>query len=145
MPFHASYIDCISSILVELLMRYHYYPRALLDVNWSSFKLPIKFVFFLQGGRGSSSHKNGITKVSKQLALAFAKRTIARCHRFEETGRSCFSEPTLRDVILSAPLHNIDSKHSDVSGAINHVESRSGHLGSRVSGMDFGCIILPSL
>ncbi|XP_064995027.1 uncharacterized protein LOC103976520 isoform X7 [Musa acuminata AAA Group] len=87
----------------------------------------------LMGGRGSSSHKNGITKVSKQLALAFAKRTIARCHRFEETGRSCFSEPTLRDVILSAPLHNIDSKHSDVSGAINHVESRSGHLGSRVS------------
>ncbi|XP_009390026.2 uncharacterized protein LOC103976520 isoform X5 [Musa acuminata AAA Group] len=89
----------------------------------------------LMGGRGSSSHKNGITKVSKQLALAFAKRTIARCHRFEETGRSCFSEPTLRDVILSAPLHNIDSKHSDVSGAINHVESRSGHLGSRVSGV----------
>ncbi|XP_064960013.1 uncharacterized protein LOC135584553 isoform X6 [Musa acuminata AAA Group] len=89
----------------------------------------------LTGGRGSSSHKNGITKVSKQLALAFAKRTIARCHRFEETGRSCFSEPTLRDVILSAPLHNIDAKHSDVSGAINHVESRSGHLGSRVSGV----------
>ncbi|XP_064953129.1 uncharacterized protein LOC135606188 isoform X3 [Musa acuminata AAA Group] len=87
----------------------------------------------LTGGRGSSSHKNGITKVSKQLALAFAKRTIARCHRFEETGRSCFSEPALRDVILSAPLHNIDAKHSDVSGAINHVESRSGHLGSRVS------------
>ncbi|CAL9202583.1 unnamed protein product [Musa hybrid cultivar] len=89
----------------------------------------------LTGGRGSSSHKNGITKVSKQLALAFAKRTIARCHRFEQTGRSCFSEPALRDVILSAPLHNIDAKYSDVSGAINHVESRSGHLGSRVSGV----------
>ncbi|THU53437.1 hypothetical protein C4D60_Mb10t14390 [Musa balbisiana] len=32
----------------------------------------------IMGGRGSSSHKSGTTKVSKQLALAFGKRTIAR-------------------------------------------------------------------
>lgn len=57
----------------------------------------------LQGGRGSSSHKAGMSKVSKQLALAFAKRTVARCHKFEEMGRSCFSEPPFRDLILNPP------------------------------------------
>ncbi|XP_064968569.1 uncharacterized protein LOC135614775 isoform X1 [Musa acuminata AAA Group] len=89
----------------------------------------------LMGGRGSSSHKSGATKVSKQLALAFGKRTLSRCRRFEETGRSCFSEPALRDVILSVPLQNIDTKHSDGSSAIYHVESRSGQLGVRASGV----------
>nr|CAD1822941.1 unnamed protein product [Ananas comosus var. bracteatus] len=57
----------------------------------------------LLGGRGSSSHKAGMSKVSKQLALAFAKRTVARCHKFEEMGRSCFSEPPFRDLILNPP------------------------------------------
>ncbi|WOL02283.1 hypothetical protein Cni_G11002 [Canna indica] len=88
----------------------------------------------LMGGRGSSNHKSGMTKVSKQLALAFGKRTLARCHRFEETGRSCFNEPALRDI-LSAPPHNIDAKHSDVSGVINYMESRNGQLGVRASGV----------
>ncbi|XP_018675461.2 uncharacterized protein LOC103968352 isoform X2 [Musa acuminata AAA Group] len=84
----------------------------------------------LMGGRGSSSHKSGTTKVSKQLALAFGKRTIARCKRFDETGRSCFSELAIRDAVLSVPLH---IKHSDRS--LNHVESRSGQLGTRASGV----------
>ncbi|XP_031282756.1 uncharacterized protein LOC116141386 [Pistacia vera] len=51
--------------------------------------------------RGSSS-KSGITKVSKQVASAFMKRVLARCHKFEETGKSCFAEPSLRDVIFAA-------------------------------------------
>ncbi|WOK97325.1 hypothetical protein Cni_G06033 [Canna indica] len=86
----------------------------------------------LMGGRGS--HKSGLTKVSKQHALAFAKRTIARCHKFEETGRSCFSEPALRDVILSVPQHHVDAKHVDGSGITGYAESRNGQVGLRVSG-----------
>ncbi|KAA8539132.1 hypothetical protein F0562_025824 [Nyssa sinensis] len=54
--------------------------------------------------RGSSASKNGSAKVSKQVALAFAKRTLARCRKFEDSGTSCFSEPALRDVIFAAPL-----------------------------------------
>ncbi|KAM0856036.1 hypothetical protein ACQ4PT_049372 [Festuca glaucescens] len=61
----------------------------------------------LLGGRGSSSHKGGLSKAAskaaKQLALAFAKRTLARCQKFEETEKSCFREPFLWSV-LSAPL-----------------------------------------
>ncbi|VAH69957.1 unnamed protein product [Triticum turgidum subsp. durum] len=65
----------------------------------------------LLGGRGSSSHKGGLSKAAskaaKQLALAFAKRTLARCQKFEETEKSCFREPFLWSV-LSAPLPKSD-------------------------------------
>ncbi|PIN26644.1 hypothetical protein CDL12_00624 [Handroanthus impetiginosus] len=53
--------------------------------------------------RGSYASKHGIPKVSKQVALAFAKRTLARCRKFEDSGTSCFSEPALRDIIFAAP------------------------------------------
>nr|XP_029117254.1 uncharacterized protein LOC105033855 isoform X3 [Elaeis guineensis] len=93
----------------------------------------------LMGGRGShgSSHKSGVSKVSKQLALAFAKRTLARCQKFEQTGRSCFSEPAFCDVIFAAPHNSIDAKYADgiTSGTATPIngESRSYQLGSRVS------------
>ncbi|CBI18590.3 unnamed protein product, partial [Vitis vinifera] len=60
--------------------------------------------------RGSSGSKSGVSKVSKQLALAFMKRTLDRCRKFEETGKSCFSGPALRDVILAAPLCSNDAE-----------------------------------
>ncbi|CAI9767510.1 unnamed protein product [Fraxinus pennsylvanica] len=45
----------------------------------------------------------GIAKVSKQSALAFAKRTLSRCQKFEDSGASCFAEPALRDIVYAAP------------------------------------------
>ncbi|KAL6853349.1 hypothetical protein ACP4OV_019378 [Aristida adscensionis] len=62
----------------------------------------------LMGGRGSSNQKGGLSKAAKQIALAFAKRTLARCQKFEETGKSCFREPFLWSV-LSAPLPKNDT------------------------------------
>ncbi|XP_070031362.1 uncharacterized protein [Nicotiana tomentosiformis] len=53
--------------------------------------------------RGSLASKNGVPKVSKQVALAFAKRTLSRCRKFEDTRASCFSEPVLHDIIFAAP------------------------------------------
>ncbi|XP_021685356.2 uncharacterized protein LOC110668421 isoform X2 [Hevea brasiliensis] len=53
--------------------------------------------------RGSCASKFGVPKVSKQVALAFMNRTLARCRKFEDAGQSCFNEPALRDIILSAP------------------------------------------
>ncbi|XP_016901989.2 uncharacterized protein LOC103496506 isoform X1 [Cucumis melo] len=58
--------------------------------------------------RGSSAAKLGIPKVSKQVASAFMKRTLARCRRFEDTQKSCFSEPALRDI-LTRPSNRIDT------------------------------------
>ncbi|XP_011076941.1 uncharacterized protein LOC105161066 isoform X3 [Sesamum indicum] len=53
--------------------------------------------------RGSIASKLGIPKVSKQVALAFAKRTLARCRKFEDSGASCFSEPAFREIVYAAP------------------------------------------
>jgi hypothetical protein len=51
--------------------------------------------------RGST--RAGIPKVPKQVAMGFARRTLARCRKFEESGTSCFSEPALRDIIFAPP------------------------------------------
>ncbi|KAL6865145.1 hypothetical protein ACP4OV_016296 [Aristida adscensionis] len=75
----------------------------------------------LKGGR--SSHKAGVSKsankAAKQLALAFAKRTLARCQKFEETGKSCFSEPSLWSV-LAAPLPSSDLKSVEGVERLKH-------------------------
>ncbi|KAL3649735.1 hypothetical protein CASFOL_006138 [Castilleja foliolosa] len=51
----------------------------------------------------SFASKHGISKVPKQVALAFTKRTLARCHKFENSGASCFSEPAFREIVYAAP------------------------------------------
>ncbi|XP_074312402.1 uncharacterized protein LOC141647927 isoform X2 [Silene latifolia] len=53
--------------------------------------------------RGNYAVKIGISKVSRHVALAFIKRTLARCRRYEEAGKSCFSEPAVRDILLAVP------------------------------------------
>ncbi|CAL5212275.1 unnamed protein product [Lathyrus oleraceus] len=51
--------------------------------------------------RGSRNSKSAVQKVPKQVALAFLKRTLGRCRRYEEAGVSCFSEPTLQNILFS--------------------------------------------
>lgn len=41
--------------------------------------------------------------MSKQVALAFCKRTLARFHKFRDSGISCFSEPALREIVYAPP------------------------------------------
>ncbi|XP_075496929.1 uncharacterized protein LOC142533892 isoform X1 [Primulina tabacum] len=53
--------------------------------------------------KGSFASKHGIAKVSKQFALAFVKRSLARCRMFEDSGASCFSEPPFREIIHATP------------------------------------------
>uniref|UniRef100_A0A7N0RHP2 Uncharacterized protein n=1 Tax=Kalanchoe fedtschenkoi TaxID=63787 RepID=A0A7N0RHP2_KALFE len=57
--------------------------------------------------RGSSSSKSGPTKISKQIVLAFVKRTLARCHNFEASGKSCFGDPPIRDILAAIPCVNV--------------------------------------
>jgi len=77
----------------------------------------------LKGGRVGSSHKAGVSKsankAAKQLALVFAKRTLARCQKFDETGKSCFSDPSLWSV-LSAPLPSSDAKSTEGVERLKH-------------------------
>ncbi|PKA62368.1 hypothetical protein AXF42_Ash009253 [Apostasia shenzhenica] len=69
----------------------------------------------LLGGKGShaSSHKSGVSKTSKQLAQSFAKRTLIRCRKFEESGQSCFGEPFLRDALFSVLKCCFDARYFD--------------------------------
>ncbi|KAK9912061.1 hypothetical protein M0R45_035936 [Rubus argutus] len=53
--------------------------------------------------RGSMASKFGISRVPRQIANAFMKRTLARCHKFDETGKSCFNDPALQDAIFATP------------------------------------------
>ncbi|KAL1544449.1 hypothetical protein AAHA92_21300 [Salvia divinorum] len=53
--------------------------------------------------KGAFASKHGITKVSKQVALAFCKRTLIRCRKFEDSGISCFSEPAIREIVYAPP------------------------------------------
>ncbi|XP_006654902.1 uncharacterized protein LOC102708898 [Oryza brachyantha] len=77
----------------------------------------------LKGGRTGSSYKAGASKstskAAKQLALDFAKRTLMRCHKFEESKKSCFSEPSLWSV-LSAPLPSSITKSTEGVERLKH-------------------------
>ncbi|XP_052185055.1 uncharacterized protein LOC127796742 isoform X2 [Diospyros lotus] len=101
----------------------------------------IEMAYRRLASRGSYSSKRMIRKIPKQVALAFVKRTLARCQRFEITGRSCFSKPPLQDVIYSACSIDNGTKSVDCVGsgtasntyneAFNHkVEARSSVIGA---------------
>ncbi|KAJ8750801.1 hypothetical protein K2173_015982 [Erythroxylum novogranatense] len=83
------------------------------------------------GGKGSSN------KIAKQAALAFVKRTLDYCHRFEDTGNSCFSEQLFKDMFHSGPSHLTGAQsadaHSDGESAKLYVNSSSHSLEARVS------------
>ncbi|XP_050364819.1 uncharacterized protein LOC126783391 isoform X2 [Argentina anserina] len=52
-------------------------------------------------GPNATGGKSSSNKMAKQAALAFVRRTLDQCHKYEETGTSCFSEPIYRDILLS--------------------------------------------
>ncbi|XP_038688946.1 uncharacterized protein LOC119988101 isoform X2 [Tripterygium wilfordii] len=68
--------------------------------------------------RGSFASKYGVPKVSRQVALVFMKRTLARYHRFEDTHKSCFSEPALQDIIFAAPPRANDAESTSCFGLV---------------------------
>ncbi|XP_061374076.1 uncharacterized protein LOC133316358 isoform X2 [Gastrolobium bilobum] len=79
--------------------------------------------------RGSKNSKGAVHKLSKQVALGFLKRTLARCKRYEEAGISCFSEPTLQNILFSPPSCENDAQPADciVSGTGSNICNKSSH------------------
>ncbi|XP_042488723.1 uncharacterized protein LOC122068869 [Macadamia integrifolia] len=68
------------------------------------------------------SSKSGVNKVSRQVAMAFVKRTLTRCRKFEDTGISCFSDPALRNALFSRK----DAITVDVGGASTNMYAVAG-------------------
>lgn len=73
------------------------------------------------------------------------KRTLTRCHKFEDSGISCFSEPALQDIIFSTPPHKRDAK-ADVFGgsttATNTFYESSHQMDDRGLGMSMSLSFL---
>ncbi|KAG7545682.1 hypothetical protein ISN44_As12g011220 [Arabidopsis suecica] len=76
----------------------------------------------------SASGKSSANKISKQAAFAFVKRTLERCRQFEETGKSCFSESTFKNIII-AGLTQIEDNPTDKEDIL----SASTPMGSQPS------------
>ncbi|VVB16831.1 unnamed protein product [Arabis nemorensis] len=76
--------------------------------------------------RGSKALK--VQKVTRQVALGFIRRTVARCRKFEETGLSCFADPALQDILFSSPSNDAKSSENGGSGtASNTLNEPSNH------------------
>lgn len=64
-------------------------------------------------GANASGGKSAGNKVAKQAALAFVKRTLDKCQKFDETGKSCFSEASLKERLFCTSSREIDPKLLD--------------------------------
>lgn len=61
-------------------------------------------------GANASGGKSAGNKVAKQAALAFVKRTLDKCQKFDETGKSCFSEASLKERLFCTSSRETDTK-----------------------------------
>ena len=72
--------------------------------------------------------------MAKQAALGFVKRTLERCHQFEDTGKSCFSEPLFKDMFFAASsqlsvvrqLDGMEAESSKPYASSLSLEARTG-------------------
>lgn len=88
----------------------------------------------------------GKSKVAKQAALSFVKRTLDQCHKYDDTGKSCFSEPLFREIFHSRSSINSarqadstpDGESSKGYASIRYLEGRiSASMGSQQSPSQF--------
>lgn len=72
------------------------------------------------------------------------KRTLTRCHEFEDSGISCFSEPALQDIIFSTPSSKRDTKTVDFCGSTttNTFFEASHQMDDRGLGMSMSLFFL---
>ena len=76
--------------------------------------------------------------MAKQAALAFVKRTLEECHKYEDTGKSCFSESLFRDIFLSN-LNGVRKADSTTEGESTKAYASSRYLeGNLLSTIVFG-------
>ncbi|XVE54036.1 hypothetical protein DITRI_Ditri03aG0050200 [Diplodiscus trichospermus] len=85
-------------------------------------------------GPSATGGKSSSNKMIKQAALAFVKRTLDRCHKFEDTGKSCFDEPMLKDMFLSGSSRINVAIDSESGKQCANSSTRS--LEARISGQN---------
>ncbi|PON39417.1 serine/arginine repetitive matrix protein [Parasponia andersonii] len=90
----------------------------------------------------NTSGKSSGNKMAKQAALAFVKRTLEQCHKYEETGMSCFGEPIFLSGSNIISARQADSttegEYSKGFTSIRFLEGRiSATMGSQQSPSQF--------
>lgn len=104
-------------------------------------------------GRNPSGGRNTSSKVAKQAALGFVKRTLERYHQFEDTGKSCFNEPLFKDMFLAASsqrlVDGMEVESAKPHASSRYLEARTGVLFiilNKLSNLLFCilCFLLPS-
>lgn len=83
----------------------------------------------------STSNSKNVNRAGKHAALSFVKRTIERCHIYEEAGTSCFDKPPFKDMFVSATSHrtDLDSASQDNNTPPKSVQRPSASDASRAS------------
>lgn len=66
-------------------------------------------------GPNAPGGKSASSKMAKQAALSFVKRTLERCREYEVTGKSCFSEPLFGEIFLSRSSQLSDAQQKDAT------------------------------
>ncbi|KEH37497.1 plant/F27B13-30 protein [Medicago truncatula] len=81
-------------------------------------------------GRNPSGGRNTSSKVAKQAALGFVKRTLERYHQFEDTGKSCFNEPLFKDMFFAASSQQsgMEAESAKPHASSVSLEARTGVL-----------------
>lgn len=80
--------------------------------------------------------------MARQAALAFMKRTLDRCRKYEDTGKSCFSEPLFKDIFISGFSNLNDARHGNFTPDGESTKSYASirYLEGRISDILF-CIL----
>ncbi|XP_071721469.1 uncharacterized protein [Rutidosis leptorrhynchoides] len=84
---------------------------------------------------GPHAPKSVGSKMARQAALGFVRRTLDRCHEFETTGKSCFTEPLYKEMLRCGSSYptdiQLDATATDATTYGNSIERVS--VGAHVS------------
>ncbi|KAI4386119.1 hypothetical protein MLD38_004080 [Melastoma candidum] len=95
--------DCLAKVEIALIDEVEVERRKLEET--AMYKLMEMAYRKRMACRGGNSSKAAVRKVPKQVALAFIKRTLARCRKYQDTGISSFADPSLADILFSASMN----------------------------------------
>ncbi|KAG5239546.1 Luminal-binding protein [Salix suchowensis] len=81
--------------------------------------------------KGNNASKFGVPKVSKQVALAFTRRTLAKCRKFEDTGRVVFDPGASGSFTGGAERHDLHNAKFGRCASLDQGLARTGPIMNR--------------
>lgn len=119
--------------------KYHHFNSFLHKHFYKAARITIMMYYLSihvhQSCWGPQAPKSVGSKVAKQAALGYVRRTLDRYYEFESTGTSCFAEPLYKEMLRSGSSQlndtQLDAATSNESGKIN------GKSIERVSGTTY--------